>query len=92
LLLLQFAIATDALQLLLCPITRVFLTQSSGGAKVLPKQKMEINPKHPIMIGLLKIKQTQPDLAHMVAEQVSVTAYAATVAISYCYVQGCDYQ
>eukprot|EP00953_Heterococcus_sp_UTEX-ZZ885_P040483 20682-Heterococcus_DN1.PRE.3 len=50
-------------------MTRYVEMQSSGGAKVLPKQKMEVNPKHPIMIGLLKIKQTQPDLAHMVAEQ-----------------------
>jgi len=36
----------------------------------LPPQNVEINPKHPIIVGLYKIKETEPVLAKILAEQV----------------------
>jgi len=36
----------------------------------LPPQNVEINPKHPIIVGLHKIKETEPVLAKILAEQV----------------------
>ena len=36
----------------------------------LPKQNVEINPSHPIIVGIYKIKDTEPVLARVLAEQV----------------------
>jgi len=36
----------------------------------LPKQNVEINPSHPLMVGLYKIRETEPMLAKILAEQV----------------------
>lgn len=36
----------------------------------LPKQNVEINPKHPLMVGLYKIRETEPVLARILAEQI----------------------
>lgn len=36
----------------------------------LPKQNIEINPSHPIIVGLHKIKESEPVLARILAEQV----------------------
>jgi TNF receptor-associated protein 1 len=36
----------------------------------LPKQNVEINPSHPIMVGIHKLKDTEPVLARVLAEQV----------------------
>jgi TNF receptor-associated protein 1 len=36
----------------------------------LPKQNVEINPSHPIIVGLAKIRRTEPVLARVLAEQV----------------------
>jgi len=36
----------------------------------LPKQKLEINPNHSVMIKLSAMKATKPDLAKIVAEQI----------------------
>lgn len=36
----------------------------------LPKQNVEINPSHPIIVGLYKIKDKEPVLARVLAEQV----------------------
>ena len=39
-------------------------------AMPLPKQNVEINPSHPIIVGLHKIKDQEPMLAKVLAEQV----------------------
>lgn len=39
--------------------------------------QLEINPSHPIMVNLHKIKDTQPDVAKMVAEQIFDNALIA---------------
>jgi TNF receptor-associated protein 1 len=36
----------------------------------LPKQNLEINPSHPIIVGLYKIKDSEPVLSKVLAEQV----------------------
>jgi HSP90 family molecular chaperone len=36
----------------------------------LPKQNVEINPSHPIIVGLYNIKDKEPTLARVLAEQV----------------------
>eukprot|EP00980_Cylindrotheca_fusiformis_P031631 scaffold26716_cov137-Cylindrotheca_fusiformis.AAC.6 len=36
----------------------------------LPKQNVEVNPSHPIIVGLYKIKDSEPTLARVMAEQV----------------------
>ena len=38
----------------------------------LPKQNLEINPSHPIIVGLHKIQDNKPVLAQVLAEQVDV--------------------
>ena len=38
---------------------------------------LEINPDHPVMKGLFSIRQTNPDLAKLVAEQVYDNALCA---------------
>jgi TNF receptor-associated protein 1 len=36
----------------------------------LPKQHVEINPKHPVIVGIYDISKKEPALARVVAEQV----------------------
>jgi TNF receptor-associated protein 1 len=37
---------------------------------MLPKQQVEINPSHPIIVGLNVIRDSKPTLAKVLAEQV----------------------
>ena len=43
---------------------------SSSSAMPLPKQTVEINPKHEIIVGIHNLKDTDPVLAQVLAEQV----------------------
>jgi len=47
-------------------------TQEHAGMDImkLPKQQVEINPKHEMIVGLHAIRETQPDLAKVLAEQI----------------------
>jgi hypothetical protein len=36
----------------------------------LPKQQVEINPKHPVIVGIYDMIEKEPTLARVVAEQV----------------------
>lgn len=54
-------------------IMRMVETSEGGlesGAMPLPKQTVEINPSHEIILGLYHLKDTDPDLAQVLAEQV----------------------
>lgn len=44
---------------------------------MLPKQTLEVNPSHPIIVRLHKARLTQPDMARVVAEQVVDNALIA---------------
>jgi HSP90 family molecular chaperone len=44
--------------------------EQSGDKQALPKQKLEINPNHPVMKKILTQIASKPELAAMVAEQV----------------------
>jgi TNF receptor-associated protein 1 len=39
-------------------------------AHMLPKQTLEVNPAHPIIVQLYRARLDQPDMARVVAEQV----------------------
>ena len=41
-----------------------------AGAMPLPKQTVEINPNHEIIVGLYSIKDSDPDLAKVIGEQI----------------------
>ncbi|CAM9772131.1 unnamed protein product [Ectocarpus sp. 13 AM-2016] len=56
---------------------RMIEQQNSGSAAALPKQKVEINPKHPLMTKLHVIKTSNPLLAQIIAEQVFDNALVA---------------
>jgi len=47
-------------------------TQEHAGMEVmqLPKQQVEINPEHPIIVGLYEIRDKEPELAKILAEQI----------------------
>lgn len=49
---------------------RMVEQQNSGEEASMPKQKIEINPKHPLMTKLHGIKSSSPLVAQMIAEQV----------------------
>jgi HSP90 family molecular chaperone len=49
----------------------------AASANDLGKQKLEINPKHPTMVNLLKVRETKPELAKMIAEQIFDNALIA---------------
>lgn len=40
------------------------------GGMELPKQQVEINPKHPMIVSLFAIREKEPDVAKVVAEQI----------------------
>lgn len=42
----------------------------ASGSHDLPKQKLEINTKHPVVIKLAKLKDSNPELAKLIAEQI----------------------
>ena len=43
---------------------------SSSSAMPLPKQTVEINPNHELIVGMYNLKDTDPMLAKVLAEQV----------------------
>jgi len=43
----------------------------------LPKQKLEVNPKHATLVHLMKLKDDKPELAKMIVEQVFDNALIA---------------
>jgi len=43
----------------------------------LPKQKLEVNPKHPTLVHLMKLKDDKPELAKLIVEQVFDNALIA---------------
>jgi len=49
---------------------RMVDTTDGTGDSDLPKQQVEINPGHPIIIGINAIKEAEPILAKVVAEQI----------------------
>lgn len=62
------------------------MVEASGGKEaealkteqhILPKQTLEINPSHPVIVQLHAIKSSQPDLAMVVAEQLVDNALIA---------------
>jgi len=47
---------------------------TSGAAAELPKQKLEINPTHPIIANAYKIRTSRPELSKLILQQVSPPA------------------
>ena len=43
---------------------------TSGAAAELPKQKLEINPTHPIIANAYKIRTSRPELSKLILQQV----------------------
>jgi TNF receptor-associated protein 1 len=50
---------------------RMVEQQSTGQSNFVPKQHLEINPRHPIIVRLHSLRNDDPELAKVVAEQVS---------------------
>jgi TNF receptor-associated protein 1 len=50
---------------------------NNGASAPLPPQILHINPKHPIIVGLATAKDSDPNLANMVAEQLFDNALVA---------------
>jgi HSP90 family molecular chaperone len=50
----------------------IAMVSASDGREIdtLPKQQVEINPSHPIIVGMNAIRQAEPTLAKVLAEQV----------------------
>lgn len=46
------------------------LVETGDGKAPLPKQNVEINPKHPLIVGIHRLSKTEPTLARVLAEQV----------------------
>ena len=49
---------------------RQSLKQDGQEGMELPKQQVEINPKHPMIKGLFEIREKEPALAKVCAEQI----------------------
>jgi len=66
------AVVTDHESGALKRMMRMVDTQSvtTGAGAVLPKQNLEINPKHDLIVGIDRIRQVEPRLAKVCAEQV----------------------
>jgi len=47
-----------------------FVDSQGTAAKGLPRQKLEINPQHPLIKQLLPVSQTQPAVARLMVEQL----------------------
>ena len=56
---------------------RMMMQVDGKNAPRLPKQTLEINPRHPIMVGLNSIRDSDPELAREVVEQVFDNALVA---------------
>jgi TNF receptor-associated protein 1 len=50
---------------------------NNGASAPLPPQILHINPKHPIILGLATAKDSDPNLANMIAEQLFDNALVA---------------
>lgn len=50
---------------------------NNGASAPLPPQILHINPKHPIIVGLATAKDSDPNLANMIAEQLFDNALVA---------------
>merc|ERR1711966_207003 len=67
------AIVTDSESGAMRRMMRMVETQSGGiaqGSMPLPKQTVEINPNHEIIAGINELKEADPELAKVLAEQV----------------------
>ncbi|KAL7533645.1 hypothetical protein ACHAXR_005958, partial [Thalassiosira sp. AJA248-18] len=67
------AVVTDNESGSLRRMMRIVETQEGGtstGAMPLPKQTVEINPNHEIIVGIHRLKEKDPVLAQVLAEQV----------------------
>jgi len=53
------------------------VNQTNSATRSLAKQKLEVNPKHQIMQGVMALKDTKPDVARLVLEQVFDNALIA---------------
>ena len=65
------AVITDNESGALRRMMRMVETQDGGSQNMeLPKQQVEINPNHPMIKELYEIRDKQPDLAKICAEQI----------------------
>ena len=64
------AIVTDNESGMMRRMMRMVDNSDGRDGMPLPAQNVEINPSHPIIIGLHKLKETEPVLAKVLAEQV----------------------
>lgn len=71
------AIVTDHESGALRRMMRMVEQQSTGQASFVPKQHLEINPRHPIIVRLHALRVEQPELAKVVAEQMFDNAMVA---------------
>ncbi len=71
------AIVTDHESGALRRMMRMVEQQSTGQASFVPKQHLEINPKHPIVVRLHALRTEDPELARVVAEQMFDNAMVA---------------
>lgn len=58
-------------------VRKVMQYVDTQGSQELPKQKLEINPKHPMLIKLMSVKDTNADLAQLIVEQIYDNALIA---------------
>jgi len=58
-------------------VRRMMNYVEAADGQELPKQKLQINPQHPTMQKLLKLKSRNPDMAELVVEQVFDNALIA---------------
>jgi len=64
------AIVTDNESGMMRRMMRMVDNSDGRDGMPLPAQNVEINPSHPIIVGLFEIKETEPVLARVLAEQV----------------------
>merc|ERR1712025_522209 len=64
------AIVTDSESGMMRRMMRMVDNSDGRDGMPLPPQNVEINPSHPVIAGLLKLKETEPALAKVLAEQV----------------------
>jgi len=58
-------------------LMRMVQSNNNSASMPTPKHKMEINPSHPVLIKLMSMKDSKPQLAKLVAEQVYDNALIA---------------
>jgi TNF receptor-associated protein 1 len=65
------AVVTDNESGAMRRMMRMVDTTDGGSAGIpLPKQQVQINPKHPIIVGMNAIRESEPTLAKVLAEQI----------------------